>query len=167
MSRIDVNVVNPFLTGVQDVLGTMARVTAQPGRPYIKRDHTARGSVTGLIDLKGEKPGTIAVTFCERAACEIAGRMLGERFEVLNADVCDAVGEITNMISGQARQGLAANGSSYKAGIPSILRGSDHIIQHCSDGPILALAFTTMFGEVTVEVCFGERLEACMSNPRN
>ncbi|NJB69335.1 chemotaxis protein CheX [Desulfobaculum xiamenense] len=156
MQRIDVNIVNPFLASVIDVLGTMAKVQARPGKPFIKKDSTANGDVTGLIPLTGERPGTVAVTFARRAALEIAGRMLGETFDEISEDVRDAVGEITNMISGQARQGLAAQGSSYRAGIPTVLSGPGHPITHCADGPILGLSFATMFGDVTVEVCFGE-----------
>lgn len=164
MPRIDVKVVNPFLTGVKDVLGTMAQVTAQPGKPYIKKGNEARGVVSGVITLSGEREGTIALSFGERTACEIAGRLIGEPCRTVTDEVCDAVGELTNMISGRARQGLAKAGASYKAGIPKIVYGSNHTIEHCCDGPILGLGFSTMFGEITVEVCFSDKHETIVSN---
>ena len=45
--------------------------------------------------------------------------MLGEEIEEMNEEIKDAVGEITNMISGQARKKLDEQGMSLKAAIPS------------------------------------------------
>ena len=36
---MDVNIVNPFINATVKVLETMAHVTANPGKPYVKNDH--------------------------------------------------------------------------------------------------------------------------------
>ena len=155
MSRtIDVNVVNPFLDAVIDVLSTMAQISPEPGRPYIKGSRLARGDITGIIGITGKDKGTISLTFNEPTALAVVSNMLGE--EVTDVDVLrDGIGEVTNMISGQARQGLAALGMKFHAGIPMVVMGKNHKIQHVSQGPVLAIPFFTQKGEITIEVCFG------------
>ncbi len=151
---IDVNVVNPFLDAVIDVLSTMAQISPVPGKPYIKGNRLAVGDVTGIIGITGKNKGTIAVTLSEECAMAVVGNMLGEKVtevEVLR----DGIGEVTNMISGRARQGLAQLGLKYHAAIPMVIMGKGHVVKHYSDGPVLAIPFETPHGPVTVEVCFG------------
>ncbi|BBD09154.1 chemotaxis protein CheX [Desulfovibrio ferrophilus] len=155
MARINVDVVNPFLNAVVEVLSTMAQVRAAPGSPYLKQDSSARGDVSGLIGITGEVQGTIAVTFSERCALAIVGNMLGERMTCMDECVIDAVGELTNVISGKARQGLEQIGQTFSAAIPQVITGQGHAIVHCGD-PVLCLAFTTLYGDIIVEVAFGD-----------
>ncbi|THB65821.1 MAG: chemotaxis protein CheX [Desulfovibrio sp.] len=153
---MDVEVVNPFLNAVVDVLSTMAQVVVTPEKPFVKKTSAAKGDITGIIGITGDSDkGTISVTFEEKLALVVVGNMLGEEIQEMNDEVRDAVGEITNMISGQARQGLATTGRKYHAAIPTVTVGRNHEVSHISDGPILAIPFTTPHGAITVEVCFG------------
>ena len=74
----------------------------------------------------------------------------------INEEIKDAVGEITNIISGQARQKLEELGTSLKAAIPTVITGKDHIISHITPFSIYAVDFCGDNGEFTIEVCFEE-----------
>ena len=74
--------------------------------------------------------------------------------EGLNEEIADAVGELTNMISGQARRELDEIGKVFKAAIPSVVTGKRHTIRHYGNGPKIAIPFQTDGGEFTIEVCF-------------
>ena len=74
--------------------------------------------------------------------------------EKLDEDVMDAVGEIANMISGQARQKLENIGRNFEAAIPTVVMGKGHSISHITDKRIVAMPFHTDNGEFTIEVCF-------------
>ncbi|GAL08394.1 chemotaxis protein CheX [Photobacterium aphoticum] len=51
-----------------------------PQKPRLKRDHVARGDVSGLIGMIGPTTkGSMSITFDESLALEIMQRMLGER----------------------------------------------------------------------------------------
>ncbi len=155
MKTMDVNVINPFLDAVVEVLLTMAQITPEPEKPYIKRSRIAQGDITGIIGITGKDKGTIAISFSEACATTVVANMIGEK--ITDVDVLrDGVGELTNMVSGQARQGLAALGLKYHASIPTVHMGKNHIVQHASEGPILAIPFSTPNGPLTVEVCFGK-----------
>ena len=74
----------------------------------------------------------------------------------MNEEIRDAVGEIVNMISGQARQKLDELGRSLKAAIPTVITGKNHVIEHITTYPIIAVPFTSDKGEFAIEVCFEE-----------
>lgn len=150
---MDANLINPFIHATANVLGTMAFVSCRAGSPYLKRDDRATGDVTGIIGLTGETNGTIAVTFDEGSILRVVSNMFGEEITELSYEVSDAVGEIINMISGQARRELEEHGRIFQASIPSVVSGRGHAITHYSDGPKIAIPFTTDGGEFTIEVC--------------
>ncbi|WDP89821.1 MAG: chemotaxis protein CheX [Desulfobacter sp.] len=151
---MDVKLINPFINATINVLETMAFMSVEAGKPYLKKGTTAVGDVTGVIGLTGVAHGTIAVTFEESCILTVVSNMLGEEMETLNEDISDAVGELTNMISGQARKELDEIGKVFKAAIPSVITGKNHTIRHYVDGPKIAIPFKTDGGEFTIEVCF-------------
>jgi chemotaxis protein CheX len=148
----DAKIVRPFLEAVKNVIGTMAMIEVVPGKPFMKRDTVASGDVTGVIGITGDRNGTMSVTFTRPCIQAVVGNMLGEPVDELNQDVRDAVGELTNMISGQARRGLQMLGVRLEAGIPTVVTGENHSIAHISREPILAVPFSTTHGDFTLEV---------------
>lgn len=148
----DAKIVRPFLDAVKNVISTMAMVEVSPGQPFMKKGEDAYGDVSGVIGITGDRNGTLSVTFTRNCIQTIVGNMLGEPIEELNQDVKDAVGELTNMISGQTRRGLEATGMRLEAGIPSVITGEGHTVTHISRDPILAVPFKTPHGDFTLEV---------------
>jgi len=151
---MDVKLINPFINATSNVLETMAFVEVKAGDPYLKKDNVAKGDVTGVIGLTGVANGTISVTFQEECILNIVSSMFGEKMEELNNEIADAVGELTNMISGQARKELEEQGKIFKAAIPSVVTGKNHSITHYTDGPRIAIPFFVGEGSFTIEVCF-------------
>ena len=150
---MDASLINPFINATINVLETMAFIKCKAEKPYLKKDDVAKGDVTGIIGITGESNGTIAVTFEEVTILKIVSNMFGEEMKVLNSEVADAVGELTNMISGQARRELEENGKVFEAAIPSVVSGKNHQITHYTDGPKIAIPFITDGGRFTIEVC--------------
>jgi len=150
---MDATVINPFLKATVEVIKTMAFTTVTPGKPYLKKNQKATGDVTSVAGLTGEPNGTISISFDQESILHITSKMFAENITELTDEVAEAAGEIFNMISGQARQGLEAAGRSYQGSIPSIFRGR-HDIAHITAGPQIAVPFTAEKGTVTIEFCF-------------
>ena len=150
---MDVRLINPFLRGAKEVLLTMAYVETDIGKPYVKQDDRATGDVSGVIGLTGDAIGSLAISFSEDCICGIAGNMLGESFSHANKDVFDAVGEITNMISGVSRTHLEKETLTVWAGIPAVVYGKDHRVKHILNSPSIVIPFTTKYGSFFVDVC--------------
>jgi len=151
---MDVKLINPFLTAVMHVLKTMAGIDARPGKPFLKKDDRAMGDVSAIIGITGAARGSMALVFTEKCIKEIASSLLGEVFTQVSHEVKDAVGELTNMICGDARRRLSEEGLCLQAGIPTVVAGANHSITHIADGPRLAVPFETANGSFMVEVAF-------------
>jgi len=82
--------------------------------------------------------------------------MLGEEFTAITDEVGDAVGEIANMISGGARRSLGDMGISFKATIPSTIRGKCEVNFLNLTEPANRLTFETPAGKFWVEVAFSQ-----------
>ena len=150
---MDVRFINPFLEGAISVLKTMAFVEPKPGKPYLKKDNKAVGDVSGIIGLTGAARGSLVLSFSEKCIMKIVNNMLGEKFTEINDDIKDAVGEITNMISGDARKRLEAVGFIITAAIPTVVSGKNHEIKHVIGGPSVIIPFEINEGNFVVDVC--------------
>jgi chemotaxis protein CheX len=131
---MDVKLINPFISATLHVLETMASTKAEAGKPFLKKNQVAIGDITSVIRLTGDASGTISVSFAEKSFLAIVANMFGEEMKELNDEIGDAVGEIANMISGQARKKLGETGKSLKAAIPTVIMGKNHTICHETSG---------------------------------
>jgi chemotaxis protein CheX len=152
---LDVKYINPFIESTYHVLETMAKTKAEGGNPYIKKDKIAKGDVSAIIGLTGDVSGTISISFEEACILSILYNLFNEEVK-MGDEVKDAVGELCNMITGQARQKLEELGLNLKAGIPVLIMGKGHSIKHISDHRIIAIPFTCADSNFTIEVCFEE-----------
>jgi len=153
---MDVKMINPFLAAAMHVLKTMADTDARPGKPFLKRDDKAIGDVSAIIGITGAARGSMAMVFTEKCIKGIASVLLGEELTQINNAMGDAVGELTNMICGDARRRLAEGGFVLQAGIPTVIAGKNHSVMHIAGGPRLAVPFETVHGSFMVEVAFAE-----------
>ncbi|MBA4374184.1 MAG: chemotaxis protein CheX [Thermodesulfovibrio sp.] len=154
---MNVEFINPFLESIIKVLATMANTEAIPGKPFLKSDKSAKGDVTGVIGLTGDKArGSLAITFTEPAVLHIISQMLGEEIKVVDGEVADGVGEITNMVTGGAKKILSEKGYIFSMAIPTTIIGKNHSISHQTNGRIVCIPFETAAGSFFVEVCLEE-----------
>ena len=151
---MDVRFINPFLEGTVSVIKTMAFLDPVAGKPYLKKDNLARGDISGIIGLTGKIKGSLALSFNESCIVKIVSNMLGEQITTINGDIKDAVGELTNMVSGAARKKLEALGFVVTAAIPTVVSGKDHSIVHVLGGPSIIIPFDIPdCGTFVVDVC--------------
>jgi len=153
---MDVKFINPFLEGTVEVLTKMAFVNPKPGKPYLKKNNLAKGDVSGIIGITGTIRGSLALSFSTGSILKIVSNMLGEEITLINGDIRDAVGEITNMVSGAARKRIEAMGYSLSASIPTVVSGKEHSIMHVMGGPSVVIPFEMEGGSFVVDVCMGD-----------
>jgi len=87
--------------------------------------------VTGLIGLSGKCTGFISVTMPERVATLAVSGLLMEEHKVINAQVVDGVGEITNVIAGGLKSKLLNTAWMVNnITVPSVILGSHYNISY-------------------------------------
>jgi chemotaxis protein CheX len=149
------DIINPFIESIINVLSTMANTTAQQGKIFLKKDNLAKGDVTGIIGMAGEKAkGSLAISFTEPVILHVASNMLGEKYTTLEPIVIDMVSEIVNMVLGSVKNTLAEKGYIFDMSIPSTISGHNHNVSHKTIGPVIIVPFMTSIGDFFIEVCF-------------
>ncbi len=153
---MDAKIINPFLEATINVLKTMAMLDPTPGKAFVKKDTVAHGDVSGIIGITGDAQGSMSISFSESCIKAVVQNLLGMPVTEINDEVRDAVGEITNMICGDARRRLDADNIHLQAGTPTIVSGKGHSITHINDGPRIAIPFDTSSGQFVIEVAFNK-----------
>jgi chemotaxis protein CheX len=80
----------------------MVQTELVPGKPKKKSDVQAKGDISGLIGMMGDRI-LDCISFDEGLVLKIMHQILGEKPDVIDSEVQDRVGEITNMICGGAK----------------------------------------------------------------
>jgi len=73
--------------------------------------------------------------------------------------VIDLVGELANMVLGGAKSELENAGYVFRLSLPTIKLGSDYLIAHKTNAPIIVLPFTMPEGEFVIEAGYEESPE--------
>ena len=149
---MDVKYINPFILATQIVFRTMLGIEINLGRPQLKDNRQTSGDVTGIMGLVGDKKGTIAISLKDTGAIFIFKTLLGGECSSITPDVVDAIGELTNIISGQARKEFEKEGINLKAAIPMVVVGKDVEMNFITRIPIISLPFNFSTGDGVEEV---------------
>ena len=149
---MDAELINPFVKSVENVITTMAGISLTMEKLALKTDNRTWGDVSGIIGLAGNQAsGNMILSFDQPSILAIVSGMLGEKFTAIDAQVTDAVGELTNMVSGGAKAQLSEKGYSFDMATPIILVGKDIEIKQLSKAPILMVPFITSEGKFVLE----------------
>ena len=149
---MNVAFVNPFIESTLRSLDMMAGIQAEKAGLELKEDLITTYDVSAIIGLTGETSGSIIISMPESLACKIASNMLMEEITSLNRNVEDAIGEIGNIVVGDARRSLIQDGYQLSISIPTVVIGVGHKISRSGDVPCIAIPFTTEFGDFEVNV---------------
>jgi len=139
--RMDVKYINPFILATQTVFKTMLGIAVTMSKPMLKHERAASGDVTGIMGLVGDKKGTFSVSLNDTGALFIVKTLFGDEVSGITPEVVDAIGELTNIISGQARKEFEKGGLNLKAAIPMVVVGKNVETNFITKLPIISLPF--------------------------
>jgi chemotaxis protein CheX len=147
---MNVSFVNPFITATVNMFKTMINLDVKPGMPRVKTEPFPTYDISGIIGLSGEAQGTIALSFPKVMALRLVSQMLGTEIKVVGDELCDGVGELANIVAGNAKQGLA----NFKLSIslPNVVIGKNHMLRSPSGLPSIVVPFASTLGSFAMEV---------------
>jgi chemotaxis protein CheX len=145
-----VEYINPFITAASQAFQTMLGHEIRRGMPVLKEDADLQFEISGVIGLSGSAVGTVVLSFSENVALQAAGTMLMMEMTEINADVIDAVGELTNMVAGAAKAQLEHLKLSIS--LPNVITGKGHEVRFPSNVRPIVIPFDSDWGPLTLEV---------------
>lgn len=153
--EFDVNFINPFLGATLKVFEIQCQTKATAQKPFLKKpgDPLLLGDISGIISISSETfNGTLAISLSEAIFVKVASRMLGEEYKVIDEGNVDLIGELANIILGQAKVELSKLGYGIQMALPSCVWGKDHKIKHFGGGVCVVIPFECEFGVFHAEV---------------
>jgi len=142
--------INPFLRAVSNTFTTMFDCEARRGAISLGESGARFYPISGVIGLSGKAVGTVVVNLSEEVALKAASAMLMTEFTEVDDDVIDAVGEMANLIAGQAKAELEEYDLSVS--LPSVITGEGHELRFPSATKPIVVDFDTDFGPMRLEV---------------
>jgi chemotaxis protein CheX len=144
---MDIKYINPFINATQNVFSTMLGIELSMEKPVLKTDNSTHADVTGVMGLLGDQKGCMCISLTRKGALYFYKQLMQDEHEEIDADVVDAIGELTNIISGQARKEFEAADINLKAAIPTVMVGKNVEIHFVTKLPILSLPFCFAIGD--------------------
>jgi chemotaxis protein CheX len=146
---VNPTLIKAFIKSTKNVFATMAGVEIHLGKPAIKDDPKPSYDVSGIVGFSGDVAGSVVISFCLETALSLVESFCGEKLDPDSDDFADAVGELCNMIAGNAKKefGLSAN-----IGIPNVIIGHNHSVARLRDVPCVTIPCSCDVGNFSVEV---------------
>jgi len=155
---MDVTIINPFLTAAIGVFENMFGVSPTSGAPYLlDGEINHRWDTSGILGITGDYHGLVGF----RLSKILGDKMLQktgiktESEKDREETVYGMVGELTNIISGNASSAIAH--ASVEISPPVVIRGEHHQISWPKGIPVIAIPFTSSLGPFEVDVCMLKR----------
>lgn len=142
--------VNPFISSLTDTFQTMLACSLNRGGIYLRDSESCPHEVSGIIGLSGITSGTVVLSMEREVALKAAGTLLMCEPTEIDSDVIDAVGEITNIVAGQAKAQLEQYNLSLS--LPNVVLGRAHRVCYPSDVRPICIPFTCAWGSVLIEI---------------
>jgi chemotaxis protein CheX len=142
--------INPFLVSMISVFDTMLGCKLLRGNPYVKKVVQPEHEVSGVIGLSGKAKGVVVLSLCREAALSATEALLGERPLEIGGEVADAVGELTNIVAGNAKAKLEYLALSVS--LPTVVVGKWHTIEFPKSILPICIPFECVWGPVAVMV---------------
>src|SRR5262245_31208475 len=98
---------------------------------YRTRLDSPWGDISAVLEIKSATGGMFVLSFPERTAAAIAERILADaRTAVTDSLIRDCVGEIANVIAGQAKTLLAGTTHQLTFSLPRVIVGDHRGFRH-------------------------------------
>jgi chemotaxis protein CheX len=147
---MNVAYINPFIAATINLFKTMIDLEVKPGAPQVKTEGKYSYDVSGIIGFSGDAQGSIAISFPKIVALKVVSKLLGTEIKVVGPEMADGIGEIANIVAGNAKKDLAEFNLSIS--LPNVVVGHDHSLIGQHGIPTLIVPFSSQLGAFSLEV---------------
>lgn len=142
----------PFSTAAQDVFRMMLDIETSTSIPEISHKiRSASNTVNILIGITGDLSGEIYYCFPKNTTLQMVKIMSGMDFDEIDEFVTSAMGEVANIISGNALIGLSEKEINCDLQPPKILYG-ENLPANDSKQPVISTLVKSDIGDVELNI---------------
>jgi chemotaxis protein CheX len=120
------------------------------GRPYLKPETPSAADVSGIIGFSGDAAGAVVICFPKEVACKAASNFAGIEINEKHPDFADAIGELANMVAGNAKKEFTD--LNIKISLPSVVIGEKFVVSNSKTTPRIIIPCKCELGSIDVEV---------------
>jgi chemotaxis protein CheX len=147
----------PFVAAVSAALGEMAGVEAVARADDPKEHAELSGGISAVVELQSEVVGPLILRFPAATATALTARILAGVTDAVDSGlVRDCVGEIANVVAGQAKAMLAGTAYHFVFAVPRVV---DDGVTEPAPGRgrgILGITFDSELGVFTLLLALSE-----------
>jgi chemotaxis protein CheX len=121
--------IQPFVDVTKNVFKEFLNTDVSVGLPYfVQKEAVNDWDISAVIGLTGEARGAVVISMKTSLVLRLTDTLTGTVHNEIDDEVVDAVGEIVNIIAGNAKKGLE---EAFKLviSLPTIIQGENHIIK--------------------------------------
>ena len=146
--------INPFINASLNLFNEYMDVNIKPGKPFILEDPFDLRGVSAIIGLAGDTTGALVLSFSRETAIEMVSRLEGKKYIALGAEILDGVGEMVNIIAGNAKKDLL----DYRIliSLPGIITGNNYRINWPQGVPVISIPYESEAGPFSINVSIKE-----------
>ncbi|MDR1105487.1 MAG: chemotaxis protein CheX [Treponema sp.] len=135
--------IQPFIDVCKNVFREFVGAELKENRPYFAETNTVNEwDISAVIGLTGEARGAVVISMKKELAMKLTAILTGSSHTELDSEVVDAIGEIVNIIAGNAKKGLEET-FRLVISLPTIVEGKEHSIKWPnSQARIICIPFT-------------------------
>lgn len=139
----------PVIESTRTVFSTMLGVDVTLADTCKCRKFFSPFDVSGVIGMSGSIKAMLVIGMDKPVAFAIGEALLGYRPTEIDGELFDMVGELANMICGNAKERMGDPG--IVLGLPTVVSGASYNIVFHSDKQLYLLCFETPWGPLSIE----------------
>lgn len=149
---VDVRIINAVIASTVNVLFQYGVSSVSMGKAESRSpQETLLGEISSVVEIKSQSfRGYLTISFDKESYLEVISAMLMEEQTEINEDNQEAVGEINNIIFGNAKKEIAAYG--VELAVPKVIVGHNHKLAFVPGSAGMIVPFTTNKGKFYVTV---------------
>jgi chemotaxis protein CheX len=154
---VNVAFLNPFLESVFAVLKAEVSITVERGELQLQRAAYTTDEISVLISLIGQVSGVVIIGMDEHTGIDVVSRILGQPFTEFDELAQSGIGELGNVIAGQASNRLFEAGYETKISTPTLVLGKGTLISTL-DFDRVVVPLKTELGDFQMQLALKERV---------
>ncbi|MCG3210035.1 MAG: hypothetical protein FOGNACKC_03664 [Anaerolineae bacterium] len=152
---MNVQFLNPFIEAAFMVLETEVGISAKRGPLSLRRSAATADDITVLVSMVGQVNGVVLYGLSETTAIAIVSKILDQPFDEFDSLAQSGIGELGNVITGQAGKRLAEAGFDSKISPPTMVMGKGTLISTL-DFERLHVPLETEIGPIQIHLALRE-----------